>query len=140
MPRGDRTGPTGAGPMTGRGAGFCAGYDVPGYDNPALGRGFGGGRGAGRGFRGGGRGWRNQYYATGLPGWARGNRMSYPNPEMAPFNPERSESAMRAQPEEIASLKEQTTYLKGVIEDLERRLSELQMKDKSSSDAPKDEQ
>lgn len=33
MPRGDGTGPVGAGPMTGRGAGFCAGYSVPGYMN-----------------------------------------------------------------------------------------------------------
>ena len=38
MPRGDRTGPTGLGPMTGRAAGFCAGYPVPGYINPAIGR------------------------------------------------------------------------------------------------------
>ncbi|MBN2461150.1 MAG: DUF5320 domain-containing protein [Candidatus Cloacimonetes bacterium] len=34
MPRGDRTGPDGFGPMTGRGAGYCAGYDRPGYANP----------------------------------------------------------------------------------------------------------
>jgi hypothetical protein len=40
MPRGDRTGPLGWGPMTGRAAGYCAGYPVPGYLNPALGRGF----------------------------------------------------------------------------------------------------
>ena len=30
MPRGDRTGPMGQGPMTGRNLGFCAGYDTPG--------------------------------------------------------------------------------------------------------------
>ena len=67
MPRGDRTGPTGMGPMTGRAAGYCAGYPVPGYMNPGprLGLGMRWGRG------GGGRGWRNMYYATGLPGWAR---------------------------------------------------------------------
>ncbi|MGI6207796.1 MAG: DUF5320 domain-containing protein, partial [Anaerolineae bacterium] len=41
MPRGDRTGPQGMGPMTGRGAGYCAGYGVPGYANPVGGRGFG---------------------------------------------------------------------------------------------------
>jgi hypothetical protein len=35
MPFGDGTGPAGAGPMTGRAAGFCAGYPVPGYMNPA---------------------------------------------------------------------------------------------------------
>jgi hypothetical protein len=40
MPRGDGTGPAGMGPMTGRAAGFCAGYPVPGYMNPAGGRGF----------------------------------------------------------------------------------------------------
>ena len=38
MPRGDGTGPAGMGPMTGRAAGFCAGYPVPGYMNPAVGR------------------------------------------------------------------------------------------------------
>ena len=30
MPRGDGTGPAGFGPLTGRGAGYCAGYPVPG--------------------------------------------------------------------------------------------------------------
>jgi len=54
MPRGDRTGPNGMGPMTGRGAGFCAGFAMPGYMNPVgfQGRGFArrGGRGFGRGF------------------------------------------------------------------------------------------
>ena len=38
MPFGNGTGPAGLGPMTGRGAGFCAGYPVPGYINPAMGR------------------------------------------------------------------------------------------------------
>jgi len=37
--------------MTGRGAGFCAGYGVAGFANPAVGRGF-----MGRGRGGGGRG------------------------------------------------------------------------------------
>ncbi|MBN1780235.1 DUF5320 domain-containing protein, partial [bacterium] len=56
MPRGDRTGPAGMGPMTGRAAGFCSGYQVPGFMNRGfgrgLGRGFGGpfGRGLGAGF------------------------------------------------------------------------------------------
>jgi len=38
MPFGDGTGPAGLGPMTGRAAGFCAGYPVPGYMNPVIGR------------------------------------------------------------------------------------------------------
>ena len=54
MPRGDRTGPLGAGPMTGRAAGLCAGNVAPGHAN------FGGGRGRGMGGgfgRGQSRGW-----------------------------------------------------------------------------------
>lgn len=51
MPRGDGTGPLGEGPMTGRAAGYCAGYSVPGFANPAagLGRGMAWGRGGGGG-------------------------------------------------------------------------------------------
>jgi hypothetical protein len=37
MPFGDGTGPAGLGPMTGRAAGFCAGYPLPGYVNPVTG-------------------------------------------------------------------------------------------------------
>jgi hypothetical protein len=79
MPFGDGTGPMGLGPMTGRGAGLCAGFGAPGFTNPAPGYpyhygytglapawprwGYGFGRGWGRGFgrgfsRGFGRGWR----------------------------------------------------------------------------------
>jgi len=45
MPLGDGTGPQGFGPMTGRAAGYCAGYPVPGYMNPIHGLGYWG-RGA----------------------------------------------------------------------------------------------
>ena len=34
MPFGDGTGPNSAGPMTGRGRGFCAGYFTPGNTKP----------------------------------------------------------------------------------------------------------
>ena len=58
MPGGDRTGPMGFGPMSGRRAGYCAGHAVPGYTNPIGGRiGMGYGRGQGRGY-GRGRGFR----------------------------------------------------------------------------------
>ena len=53
MPRGDRTGPRGMGPMTGRGAGFCAGLNMPGFTNPAPGLGLR------QGWCGGGRSRRN---------------------------------------------------------------------------------
>lgn len=62
MPFGDRTGPEGRGPLTGRGMGLCAGYDAPGYANT----GFGFRRGMGRGFfsrgRGFGRGFRARWF------------------------------------------------------------------------------
>lgn len=51
MPRGDGSGPEGMGSMTGRGAGFCAGFNVPGFANRGPGaRGFGSGFGRGAGF------------------------------------------------------------------------------------------
>ena len=49
MPRGDRTGPWGAGSMTGRATGYCAGYTVPGFMNSVRGYGRGFGRCFGRG-------------------------------------------------------------------------------------------
>lgn len=64
MPRGNRSGPMGMGPRTGRGAGFCAGFANPGFANPGGYRGPGCARG---------RGYRNMYCRTGLPGWASAN-------------------------------------------------------------------
>lgn len=56
MPRGDRTGPDGWGPRTGRGLGYCSGYDTPGFTrgygrgiSRGFGRGYGRGYGRGRG-------------------------------------------------------------------------------------------
>jgi len=74
MPRGDRTGPLGYGPMTGRSAGHCAGYPTPGYAAPGFRGGFRGGAGGQMpvgGYWGGGRGWRHRFFESGLPRWAR---------------------------------------------------------------------
>jgi len=58
MPRGDRTGPSGLGSLTGRATGYCTGYSTPGFMNPTPGFGRGRGRGYGRGWgRDYGRGW-----------------------------------------------------------------------------------
>ena len=63
MPGFDGTGPNGQGAMTGGGGGYCA-VNVHAERGPrGTGRGFGG--------RGGRRGFRNCFYATGLPGWMR---------------------------------------------------------------------
>lgn len=112
MPRGDRTGPMGTGPMSGRGAGYCAGFGVPGYANPALGRGFGMRFGRGRGSGGGCRGWRNMFYATGQPGWLR-----FSGPA-APYQ--------KRDPEiEKQALKNQAEALQSELEFIKKRLSEI---------------
>lgn len=100
MPRGDRTGPAGMGPMTGRSAGYCAGFPTPGFTRP------------GRPFGGRGRGRRNMYYATGLPGWAR---MGYQQPMQTPVDAE-SERDM---------LRQEADMLKKDLEDIHKRLEEL---------------
>lgn len=74
MPGGDRTGPLGRGPMTGRRAGLCAGYGMPGFANPVPGWGFGFGAGRGprgHGFGAAGRGWRHRVRPFGWT-WATG--------------------------------------------------------------------
>ena len=116
MPLGDRTGPAGLGPMTGRGAGYCAGYSVPGYMNPVPGRGFFG-RGRGRGWfgRGGGRGWGRGYYAGGSPAWGYYGAPVYPYaPEIAP------EEEVRLLKEDAKVLKQQLKELLGYIDTLEK--------------------
>jgi len=110
MPRGNRTGPQGLGPMTGRGAGFCAGFRMPGFANALFGRGAGGGRQA---FGGGGRGWRNWFYATGLPGWMRlggyAGQYSQPDPDL-----------------EKQALRNQADVLQNELDSIRKRLEEIE--------------
>lgn len=136
MPGGDGTGPAGMGPMTGRAAGYCAGYGVPGYMNPIPGRGFGfWGRG-----RGGGFGRRNWYYATGAPGWARAAAgypafgrvpaygapygTPYGAPPAAPYGQPYGQAATREQ--ELDALKAQAEYLEDSLDGIRERIQELE--------------
>lgn len=122
MPRGDRTGPWGFGPMTGRGAGYCAGYPTPGYANPAPGRSW---FGRGRRWSGFG-GWRNWYRATGLPGWARAQRglPAWGIPYFPELTPE----------EEKTLLEEQANFLKQQLEAVKNRLANLSKSEKEESE------
>jgi hypothetical protein len=124
MPGGDRTGPIGAGPLTGRGAGFCRGYTVPGYANPWIGGGFGRGRGFGGSYGrgGGGRGWRHRFYATGVPGRALGYG-SWPVGHDVPFGAMVPEMTRK---DEIAFLRDKAQHFKETLDDINRRLDELQ--------------
>ena len=111
MPRGDRTGPQGAGPMTGRAAGYCAGYPVPGYANPIP---TGGG---GRGRAGGGRGWRHRYWATGVPGpaWA------WPAPPVPPVEGQTPDGQAEA-----AMLRQQIGQVEQTLKAMSERLNQLE--------------
>src|SRR4030042_2727579 len=108
MPSGDRTGPMGQGPRTGRALGFCSGYDSPGYTKGfggGMGRGFGFGRGMGRG-RGFGIG---RFF-----GWPyTGSFQEFPG--MQPVSED----------DGIKMLKSQAESLKRTQKDIEKRLSEL---------------
>lgn len=115
MPRGDRTGPEGLGQMTGRGAGFCAGYEVPGFMNAVSGsrvRGIGAGRGRGR---------RNQFYATGLYGWQRGP-MGSPG-----FNPQYAPPVLQpTREQEVDALREQVKMMQESMNAAQERIEELE--------------
>jgi hypothetical protein len=122
MPSGDRTGPLGYGPMTGRGAGYCAGYGAPGYMNPAYGR--------GRGL-GGGRGRRHMYHATGSPLWARGYapHPAWPGDAGWAFNDEPTPER------ELEVLKTQSDFFRKQIDTLNKRIRELEEIEAKKSDA-----
>lgn len=102
------------GPLSGRGAGFCAGYNVPGYANPVPGRGawgagrglgFGRGLGLGLGFRGG-RGGRGAWWG-GVP---------YAAPMAAAPTPLQERDALQGQVE----------GLENALATLRQRLAELE--------------
>ncbi|NOY36636.1 MAG: DUF5320 domain-containing protein [Chlorobi bacterium] len=107
MPLGDKTGPEGRGPMTGRGFGFCAGYRHQGYMHgvsAGLGRSFGYGRGYGRGYK-----W----------GFGAGYTGHYPED----FFPAETEKSF---------LENEIRYLERRRKDIHKRLDELNQEDKKN--------
>ena len=115
MPRGDGTGPGGLGPMTGRGAGYCAGYSTPGFMNSyggrlGLGRGYGRGYGRGLGF-----------------GYGRGFAPGYVN--SMPYNPPVYGGGYYQPPvdpkQEIGMLNEDANALKEQLDSINKRITEL---------------
>lgn len=132
MPGGDRTGPTGQGPRSGWGMGFCSGADKPGFVNAALGRvGRGGGRGQGGsgrggGNRGGGWRWRNWFHATGLTGWQRGAGAT--TPESAPTGSAAAVAAVAAMGsrQEIELLKQQAAGTIAALDEIRERIDQIQ--------------
>jgi len=137
MPGGDRTGPMGQGPMTGRAAGYCAGYPVPGFANPAWGYGRGWGRGFGRGAGGRGRGWGRGWGRGQAPGWGYAAPWAYPQtpapaypgawaPGAAYGGPWNYPTTAGDRPSETEVLKEQADFLQQQLKAVEARLEELE--------------
>jgi hypothetical protein len=123
MPRGNGRGPMGNGPMTGRGAGFCGGYGMPGASSANIsggsGKGFGRGGACRRGgFGGGGHGWRNRYFATGLPGWMRSGEFG-----VAGINndPEMVKQSLRAR---VENLEAELDIMRKHLDGLDKRAGE----------------
>ena len=125
MPGGDKTGPGGMGPMTGRGAGYCSGYSAPGYANAIPGRFWGRSFGWGMrgGWGGGGRGWRNRFYATGQPGWMRAGWA--PAWGAPPVGAAPSAAPGMTEEQEVEALQQQADYLKSALDEIAQRLDEL---------------
>lgn len=105
MPRGNRTGPDGMGPMTGRGMGYCADYSAPGFVNVGYGGGMGRGRGFGRGFRRG----------SPAPGFGLGRGGLPRSMESARYQPNEED--------ELSVLREQERSLEAELKSIRNRLS-----------------
>jgi hypothetical protein len=126
MPGGDRTGPRGLGSRTGRGLGYCAGYDTPGYiRGPGMGfaRGWrrGGGRGYGQGYwygRGRGWGYRTPIYEPVYP--------SYPLGVVQKITPENQLTILKQEKEYLES---EMNGMKGAIDDISKKIEELEKKE-----------
>ena len=135
MPRGDGTGPAGMGPMTGRAAGYCAGYSVPGYMNPVGGRGYGG---WGRGFRGGGFGrgrgfgWAGAGYGT--PAWGGGVSPYAYGGAAGPYAYGGAPVAPTVAPEqELAGLKQEAEYFENALGEIKKRIEQLEAESKKKA-------
>jgi len=124
MPQGDRTGPMGMGPRTGRRMGFCSGYGSPGFlRGPKMGmrRGSGWGRGLRRGFGlGFGRG--RFGFSASQPTWE-------PQPAYAaePVQPTKEQEKQMLS-EEVKAIEEEKKALAEELEAIKKRIKELQNK------------
>lgn len=113
MPRGDRTGPAGQGPMTGWGAGDCAGDKATNYPRPGFGRGYG--RGFGRRFGPG--------FGRGVDrGVGRGFGRGFGRRQAAPPGPAWNEFAPD---QEVSWLKSQAKNLEESLQQIRERLNQL---------------
>lgn len=129
MPGGNRMGPAGQGPRSGRGAGYCGGNQGSGAETSGQQGSGGRRRGRGGGGRGqGGRGRRNMFHATGLTGWQRviADRQATDEPIVPSPESQSANQVDRAQQEQATMLKEQATEIFRSLQDIQHRLAELE--------------
>ncbi len=98
MPRGDRTGPAGMGPMTGLGGGYCANTGRTGFNRASWSGFFGRGWGAGPAPRSGGRGFCRWFFGAGLPAW---NRFAGWGASVAESDPDLEKQSLKGQAEAL---------------------------------------
>jgi len=103
MPGGNKTGPFGEGPKTGRGLGYCSGFNWPGFhnSNENIGNGFG-------------RGWGNR--------WGRSNKNRY-RQGYGRFAENRSATVS-----EVTLLENEARILKEQLASIEMQLSDFKKK------------
>lgn len=131
MPFGDRTGPQGFGPRTGRGMGYCSGYSAPGFMNPGPGFGgfgFGRGRGCfGRGF-GRGFGWRRFGFTQSVPVMPSepfyGPTPAQPQAVQPQAHPTK-EQEIQLLEEEAKAIGEEQKALNQELDEVKKRIDEL---------------
>ena len=132
MPRGDGTGPAGMGPMTGRAAGYCAGYPVPGFMNPGPRMGMGWGRGYAAPGYGFGVGWGRGYAAPGYGfGMGMGRGMGRGRGMGVGMAPPQSTPQL-SKDEELKILSEQSQKMKKDLEMMQKRIDESAKKKKQN--------
>ena len=108
MPGGDRTGPLGRGPMTGRAMGYCAGYPQPGYEKTfCFGRGYG-----------------RRYFRRGRRGYGI----------FIQQDPNIQESINQPHNEIYASKKEEKEALQRTIKEFEERIKQMHKRMQQLSD------
>ena len=107
----------GMGPMTGRAAGYCAGFGAPGYMNPAPGWGRGFGHGRGRGFA-----WRAWGYRRGFGNPGYGAPMPMDAPYTAPWG-----ARQVSREEELDLLRSQASALQEELDAITARVKEIEV-------------
>jgi Family of unknown function (DUF5320) len=120
MPRGDGSGPSGMGPMTGRGAGYCAGIAAPRFANSWGGRGGGFRFGMGRGMGWGrGRGW----------GWQAAGPAVCAYPTTYPAAPASGWLGPQDQESQLSMLKNQADMLSESLANIQKQIETLEGQD-----------